>query len=149
MKSGSLNFLEPSGPLQGYNGIDLPFIVHVRYFPFGLYFFNPFNAELNPICHLLALLGTHPILHVSRIRVNFVFRPDFTDRSALANYPERTHPGESDSGPPTQEFTCKSITIFTGPCSEKILPIPVSSSTSSGSILIIFYQACPRLHHRY
>jgi hypothetical protein len=31
---------------------------------------NPLNAELNPICHLLALLGTHHILHVSRIRVN-------------------------------------------------------------------------------
>ena len=28
------------------------------------------NVELNPICHLLALLGTHHILHVSRIRVN-------------------------------------------------------------------------------
>ena len=28
------------------------------------------NAELNPICHLLALLGAHHILHVSRIRVN-------------------------------------------------------------------------------
>jgi hypothetical protein len=31
--------------------------------------FNPLNAELNPICHLLALLGAHLILHVSRIRV--------------------------------------------------------------------------------
>ena len=30
---------------------------------------NPLNAELNPICHFLAILGTHPILHVSRIRV--------------------------------------------------------------------------------
>ena len=30
---------------------------------------NPLNAELNPICHLLALLGVH-FLHVSRIRVN-------------------------------------------------------------------------------
>jgi len=30
---------------------------------------NPLNPELNPICHLLALLGTHHILHVSRIRV--------------------------------------------------------------------------------
>ena len=29
---------------------------------------NPLNAELNPICHLLALLA-HPIFHVSRIRV--------------------------------------------------------------------------------
>jgi len=27
------------------------------------------NAELNPICHLLALLGAHHIFHVSRIRV--------------------------------------------------------------------------------
>ena len=32
--------------------------------------FNPLNAELNPICHLLALLGAHHILHFSRIRVN-------------------------------------------------------------------------------
>ena len=34
------------------------------------YLLNPLNSELNPICHLLALLGAHPILHVSRIRVN-------------------------------------------------------------------------------
>jgi len=32
--------------------------------------FNPLNAELNPICHLLTLLGAHHIFHVSRIRVN-------------------------------------------------------------------------------
>jgi len=32
---------------------------------------NPLNAELNFIYHLLALLGTHHILHASRIRVNF------------------------------------------------------------------------------
>ena len=31
--------------------------------------FNPLNAELNPICHLLALLGAHHILHIGRIRV--------------------------------------------------------------------------------
>jgi hypothetical protein len=30
---------------------------------------NPLNAELNPICHVLALLELHHILHVSRIRV--------------------------------------------------------------------------------
>ena len=30
---------------------------------------NPLNAELNPICHLLALLGAHHILHVSTVRV--------------------------------------------------------------------------------
>ena len=32
-------------------------------------YLNPLNPELNPICHLLALLGAHHILHVSRIRV--------------------------------------------------------------------------------
>jgi hypothetical protein len=31
--------------------------------------FNTLSPELNPICHLLALLGAHHILHVSRIRV--------------------------------------------------------------------------------
>jgi hypothetical protein len=30
---------------------------------------NTLNAKLNPICHLLTLLGAHHILHVSRIRV--------------------------------------------------------------------------------
>ena len=30
---------------------------------------NPLNAELNPICSLLALLGAHHFLQVSRIRV--------------------------------------------------------------------------------
>jgi len=33
------------------------------------YFINPLNAELNPICLLLALLGAHHILHVNSIRV--------------------------------------------------------------------------------
>ena len=31
---------------------------------------NPLNAELNPIRHLLALVGARHIVHVSRIRVN-------------------------------------------------------------------------------
>jgi hypothetical protein len=31
--------------------------------------FSPLNAELNPICHLQALLGAHHIIHVSRERV--------------------------------------------------------------------------------
>ena len=30
---------------------------------------NPLNAELNPICHLLVLVGAHHILHVSGVRV--------------------------------------------------------------------------------
>ena len=34
--------------------------------------FNPLNAELNLICHLLALLGAHHIFHVSGVRVNII-----------------------------------------------------------------------------
>jgi hypothetical protein len=30
---------------------------------------NSLNAKLNPTSHLLALLGAHHILHISRIRV--------------------------------------------------------------------------------
>ena len=39
------------------------------FFVFSAHFVNPLNAELNTICHLLALLGAHHILHVSRIMV--------------------------------------------------------------------------------
>ena len=42
----------------------LPIYQMMVYFPF-----NPLNAELNPICHLLALLGPHLIFHVSGLRV--------------------------------------------------------------------------------
>ena len=34
---------------------------------------NPLNAELNPICHFLALAGAHHFVHVSRLRVNTYF----------------------------------------------------------------------------
>ena len=37
---------------------------------FQYVFVNPLNAELNPICHLLALLGGATIVVVSRLRVN-------------------------------------------------------------------------------
>ena len=36
----------------------------------GQNFFNPLDAELNPLCQLLALLGAHHILHISRIKLN-------------------------------------------------------------------------------
>jgi len=46
--------------------------------------FDPLNAELNPICHLLALLGAHHIPHVSRIRVKRTFTwPWETQQSAV------------------------------------------------------------------
>jgi hypothetical protein len=35
------------------------------------YGFNPLNTELNPICHLLALLGGATIVVVSRLRVKY------------------------------------------------------------------------------
>ena len=46
------------------------------------YGINPLNAELSPICHLLALLGAHHILHVSRIRVNVDLRKTGWETSA-------------------------------------------------------------------
>jgi hypothetical protein len=33
------------------------------------HYFNPLNAELNPVRHLLALAGAHHFVDVSRIRV--------------------------------------------------------------------------------
>ena len=37
--------------------------------PNSPFIINPLNAKLNPIRHLLALVGAHHILHVSRIRL--------------------------------------------------------------------------------
>jgi hypothetical protein len=41
--------------------------------------FNPLKDELNPICHLLALLGAHLIFHVSRIRVKTLLDTEKND----------------------------------------------------------------------
>jgi hypothetical protein len=43
---------------------------HEIYHLFILYLFNSLNADLNPTCHLLALLGGATIVDVSRLRVN-------------------------------------------------------------------------------
>jgi len=42
-------------------------IVRVKYITNT--YISPLNAELNPICHLLALLGAHHILHVGGVMV--------------------------------------------------------------------------------
>jgi hypothetical protein len=44
---------------------------------------NPLNTELNPICHILALLGAHPILDISGSgeTAGSVFRVDGRDFS--------------------------------------------------------------------
>jgi len=53
---------------------------------------NPLNAELNSICYLLALLGAHHILHVSRIRVNLhYFNTFFHKVGALKSIPFKFH----------------------------------------------------------
>ena len=46
----------------------------LEYARFGKYFilFKALNPELNPICYLLALVGAHHFLHVSRIRVKLL-----------------------------------------------------------------------------
>ena len=44
---------------------------------------NPLNAELNPIRHLLALVGARHIVHVSRLRVNLCAAQSFVEERAL------------------------------------------------------------------
>ena len=44
-----------------------PLILH-----FYRAYINPLKPELSPICYLLALLGAHHFLHVSRIRVKLL-----------------------------------------------------------------------------
>jgi hypothetical protein len=46
-------------------------------------FVNPSNAELDSICHLLALSGAHHIFHVSGLRVNSVCRRCIVNRVRL------------------------------------------------------------------
>jgi len=50
--------------------------------------FNPLNADLNPICHLLALLGANRILQVSKIRVKriYMYRGKFQDQPFVTEY---------------------------------------------------------------
>ena len=55
------SFIQPS-TTGFYNG-------HILCFLGSELIFNPLNAELNPICHLLALLWAQHILHISRISI--------------------------------------------------------------------------------
>jgi len=47
--------------------------------------FKGLNAELNSICYLLALLGAHHFLHVSRIRVKMPLQELATGNRAFCN----------------------------------------------------------------
>ena len=55
--------------LQGKVGRDIS-LQYIKKNVRGFSDINPSNAELNPIRHLLALVGARHIVHVSRIRVN-------------------------------------------------------------------------------
>jgi hypothetical protein len=66
---------ENSVPGESISEIDWYF-AKIRCFLWPLHI-NPLNAELNSICHLLVLLGAHPILHISRIKVKLVFMKSF------------------------------------------------------------------------
>jgi hypothetical protein len=55
---------------------------------------NPLNAQLNPICRLLALLGAHHIFHVSGLRVKkicFVIATAVKHFSSLLSYIKFVH----------------------------------------------------------
>ena len=56
---------------------------------FKVILFNPLNDKLNPICHLLSLLGAHHILHISRVSVNSKNKSenDVSRRAELENGP--------------------------------------------------------------
>jgi len=63
---------------------------------------NPLNAELNPTCYLLEFLGAHPILHISRIKVNVstFTRMSGSLRSSTALLPVPCPCQESNTNPP-------------------------------------------------
>ena len=50
----------------------MPRYLRLYVYVHGLVLFKPLKPELSPICYLLALLGAHHFLHVSRIRVKLL-----------------------------------------------------------------------------
>ena len=49
--------------------------------------FNPLNAELNPIRHLLALVGARHIVHFSRIRDKSTVKLPYNDIAGTVYHP--------------------------------------------------------------
>jgi hypothetical protein len=87
MPPGVQAAFEENGLYTGPNG-SVVFISRLcpRHYTGGTTTYNPLNAELNPICHLLALQGSATIVVVSRLRVkhracyeiskdSYMFRP--------------------------------------------------------------------------
>ena len=89
----------------------------------GPHIINPLNAELNPTCHLLALLGAHHIFHVGGLRVKHhrafmnTLLYGWSWRFILASNKERVLTLESRelsyiSGRDSRWFTITSVTIL-------------------------------------
>jgi len=67
---------------------------------------NPLNTELNPICRLLALLGAHHTLHISRISVKIL--QDIKRISINLQYSDiRTRRRDADPSPPSSAVVKK------------------------------------------
>ena len=78
---------------------------------------NSWNAELNPICHLQALLGAHHIFHVSGLRVErkdcgifffFIFSTKFPEMFLILRRIQR------DITINVHMYSCKVLVIFVG-----------------------------------
>jgi hypothetical protein len=76
------------------------------------------NAELNPIYHLLALLGAHHILHVSRLRI----KPSQSGNSCYSSLFKTRHIGGSvflansfvSTGQGNKVFSVKVMKVYAG-----------------------------------
>ena len=72
MKSGNLNFLEPSGPLQACNGTDLPF-GFVKYTPFRIVVIRPDGDSWSFLAEICSLYSSRIQSCVDRLEHSFVF----------------------------------------------------------------------------
>jgi len=66
-------------------------IPYIKQINFNLLKVNTLNTKLNSIFHLLALLGAHPILHVSMIRVKLVEKRERLIFKILLTFSNKQH----------------------------------------------------------
>jgi hypothetical protein len=72
-----------------------------------LYIFNPLNAKLNSIYHLLALLGANHIFHISKVRVRHLLVVVHSKFSAFPAYPNFQNQVVGSSGNACDLFHCQ------------------------------------------
>jgi hypothetical protein len=95
-----------------------------------IFTFNPLNAELNPICHLLVLLGADPILHISRIRVKQPLRYEFSTHRVFSIH--------------HQIFLCMCVCMYVCGWSENFSASTIDGNTI-GKIFFLSWYIC----HKY